>query len=703
MAEPQESLHFLDYWRVLCSRKEIVMAVSLLVVLTGVLVTFTMPKVYRASVIIAVKEDTPDVAVFNQEAMRYDPLFLRTQFEIIQSAPVIEEVIERLDLHRKLAKSMQFDDLPLDRQRETAFKIVSRSMKVQQYRDTNLIEIQMYLSEPKETAPQEAANTANMIAEVYRDQNARRSRTAIEGGLRALHESLEEQRQRVGQAEALVEEVRQKYQIDVGAAAANQLGAASLQKLELQHLVAQEIGARLELEDKKARFEQIMKVSHDELVAASQYLVRDPALMSLVAEKRKAEVQKESLLRASLGPRHPDVLGVEALITELNAKIDDALVGVKQGVEADYRAAKAKFDALTARLQERKAEERGQESTSYREFQKANEELDHARKIRDALEIRYIQENIEQRIPRTTVEVIEPATPAEVDDPVSPDIVLNIILSIIVGLGSGIGLAYFVEYLDTSVKTIEDVERYLKLPVLGVIPQKVKPLNDEAADPAHAEAYRVLRTNLQFSERRKDGKAICVTSGSVGEGKSLTLFNLAAICAQLGDRILIVDTDLHRPRQHKILNVSNRRGVANILVGEAHVDDVLIHTPLKGLDFLPSGKLSSGVHGLLDTLRMKQLVEEVKARYDFVFFDSPPIIGVSDASLLAREMDGVLLVVQHRKHPKAVSGRAKDMVHNVGGNLLGVVLNNINISRDYSYYYQHYYSYPKTYVTSESA
>jgi capsular exopolysaccharide synthesis family protein len=169
------------------------------------------------------------------------------------------------------------------------------------------------------------------------------------------------------------------------------------------------------------------------------------------------------------------------------------------------------------------------------------------------------------------------------------------------------------------------------------------------------------------------------------------------VCAQLGDNVLLVDSDLHRPRQHKILGLSNRTGLANVLVGEVSLDQAIQGTRLANFHFLPSGRLASGVHGLLDTRRMRELVKELKQRYDLILFDAPPVIGVSDASLLVREVDGVLQVIQHRKYPRSVSSRAKNMIESVGGNLLGVVLNNINISRDYSYYYryQNYY-YPKS-------
>ena len=135
-------------------------------------------------------------------------------------------------------------------------------------------------------------------------------------------------------------------------------------------------------------------------------------------------------------------------------------------------------------------------------------------------------------------------------------------ISLVLGLVLGIGLAYFVEYMDTSLKSVEEAERFLGLPVLGVIPQKMKPLNDKRADQAHAEAYRVLRANLRFSTRLAGGKTLAVTSGGVGEGKSLTLFNLAYTSALLGDKVLVIDADLHRPRQHRILGISNRPGLA---------------------------------------------------------------------------------------------------------------------------------------------
>jgi capsular exopolysaccharide synthesis family protein len=294
------------------------------------------------------------------------------------------------------------------------------------------------------------------------------------------------------------------------------------------------------------------------------------------------------------------------------------------------------------------------------------------------------------------VDVIDQAEPGV--NPVRPNVPLNIALGIIVGLAVGIGLAFFIEYLDTSVKTIDDVERALQAAVVGVIPQNVGFLLQEGPDSPHAEAYRVLRTNLLFSRKDERFNTLTVVSGGAGEGKSTTVFNLATVFAQNGQRVLLVDSDLRRPSLHRFLNISNSIGLTNYLLKQKTLEEVVQTTPLATLDFLPSGKLPSSSLGILNSTRMKEFIQEVRKRYDFVLFDSPPIMGVSDASVLASEVDMALLVVQYRKYPQIMTLRAKQMVQKVGGNLLGVVLNNINISQDsyyyyYSGYYYDYYSY----------
>jgi capsular exopolysaccharide synthesis family protein len=295
-------------------------------------------------------------------------------------------------------------------------------------------------------------------------------------------------------------------------------------------------------------------------------------------------------------------------------------------------------------------------------------------------------EKTDLQLPKNSmVEIIDTAKP--IMKPVKPNKTLNIGLGIIIGLVVGVGLAFFIEYLDTSVKTIDDVERALGAPVLGVVPQNVGILLDEGAESPHAEAYRVLRTNLLFS--RKDDKlnTLAVVSAGAGEGKSTTVFNLAAVFAQSGQRVLMVDSDLRRPTLHKMLRVTNSIGLTNYLLKQNTIEEVIQTTSLPTLDFMASGKLPSSSLGILSSAQMRDLIAELKQHYDYIFFDSPPVMGVSDASILASEVDMTLQVIQYRRYPQPMNIRAKQLIEKVGGNLVGIVLNNINMSQDESYYY----------------
>jgi len=312
--------------------------------------------------------------------------------------------------------------------------------------------------------------------------------------------------------------------------------------------------------------------------------------------------------------------------------------------------------------------------------------------VRERMTFHNIQTRVDSLIPKSgIVEIIDAATVSL--RPERPKRILNLVLGAIVGLALGVALAFFIEYLDTSVKTIEDVERTLQTSVLAVIPQNVGLILKDGPDCHYSEAYRVLRTNILFGRKDATQTTLTIISGGAGEGKSTTLINLATVFAQNGSRVLLVDSDLRRPSLHKLLELSNAIGLTNLLLKQNTLDEVIKPTSLPGLDFLPSGKLPSSSVGILSSSRTKELVDDLKKRYDFVFFDAPPIIGVSDASILASCVDMVVQVIQYRRYPQQVTIRTKQMIEKVGANLLGVVLNNINIAQDESYYYYAGYGY----------
>jgi capsular exopolysaccharide synthesis family protein len=481
-----------------------------------------------------------------------------------------------------------------------------------------------------------------------------------------------------------------RREMNINMAGSSGAEAGHIDKARISQLEADRLASQNRMLDRQTRLEALDKLEGEQLLYAAANLTGDPMLTTLRQQLSENQVAL-SQIQGALGAKHPDVLRMETVVSNLNRKLGETLIGMKVGLQTEFEISKRELELIDKNLVQLRASDISAETEKYLPFRKIEHELSAQREIRDSLEMLVVKEEIDLQLPRTPVEVIEMAE--EPDLPIAPDMRLNILLSVLLGMGVGIGLAFFMEYLDTSVKTVQDIEDFIGAPILGVIPQKVRPLNNEKGDVSHAEAYRVLKTNLQFSKKWAHGKVLCGASGGAGEGKSLSLFNLSFVFAQLGSRVLLIDADIRRPTQHKMVGLSNRVGLADVLLGRMKPQDVIMPTSMENLFFLPSGRALAGMHGIVDSPRIRALLDSVKGDYDYVFLDSPPILGVSDAAVLCSEADGTLLVIEHRSYPRDVAARARSMIQNVGGNLVGVVLNNINIHRDYYYYYHYVGSY----------
>lgn len=684
----ETKLHFLDYWRIIRIRKTVILAVFLLVVLTTTAVTFILPKSWSSTVRISVEKDVSDITPlgFPQNSTAYDPFFIQTEFEKIKSRAVLYKVIEELRLNEKWGERYN-NNLPL--KTPETFDILSRKIDVRQTRNTSLIEIRVY-SDAKDKAAEEAADIANTIAKVYKDSRIALKQEQSKKGIEALEKKLKDSNDEIKKQQAITDEWKKKLNIS------DMMAESGFSSTTEPETVRRLEASRIEVESSYkgqaellAQLKGLKAKGPNELRRAILTANYDPQLGKLLEDLWTTE-STLAKLKETLGPSNPDFKSVAAMQSDLDSKVNDRIAGILAGLETRVAASKAQVDSLAQAVDAAKRQD-AEKTAQYRPYFEAKRELDNLQKVRDAVFLRVLQETVDLAIPKQSiVEITDNAEPGR--RPVSPNLTLNIVLGIIVGLIVGVGLAFFIEYLDTSVKTIDDVERALQAPVLGVIPQNVGSLIQEGPESPHAEAYRVLRTNIMFSRKREDANSLTVVSGGAGEGKSTTIFNLAVVFAQNGQRVLLVDSDLRRPSLHKLLNVSNSSGLTSYLLRQSTLEQVVQTTGVPTLDFLPSGKLPSSSLGILNSTQMKDFIQEAKRRYDFVFFDSPPIMGVSDASVLASEVDLAVLVIQYRKYPQAMTLRAKQMVEKVGGNLLGVVLNNINISQDsYYYYYSGYY------------
>jgi succinoglycan biosynthesis transport protein ExoP len=678
--QPETKLHFLDYWRIIRVRKTVILAVFLLVVITATLVTFILPESFESTARIRVERDGSDIdpiGTRNYPAGEYNPYFIQTEFEVIQSRTILNKVIASLRLDEVWAKKYGAGD---KLRPEETFELLKNIIDLRPERNTSLIAIRVFNDKPDE-----AALIANQIAIEYQKHRLDQRMQMSMRGIKTLEDQFADQDKQIGVLQKQLEVLRTELGITEEDSAT--LGASRLTEIQkVQRLEAMQIEADGVVIRKEKLLNQLNSKTSAELRNALPTALDqpDPLLNELLGQLSFAD-QQLAKHKKDYGPEHSEVLRVQAQVSELDKKIDERIKGILTGLQDSATAARAQAESLGQQVAAAKKKEI-ELTTRSRPFYDKKRELEEMIRFRNILSLKMMTEKADVNLPKTAVvEIVDTATPAL--KPVRPNKPLNIALGIVVGLVVGIGLAFFIEYLDTSVKTIDDVERALQSPVLGIIPQNVGLLIHEGAESPHAEAYRVLRTNILFS--RKDDKlnTVAVVSAGAGEGKTTTCFNLATVFAQSDHRVLVVDSDLRRPTLHKLMKVSNSAGLTSYLLKQNSLDQVIQISSLPNLHFMPSGKLPSSSLGILSSPQMKDLISELKQRYDFVFFDSPPIMGVSDASILASEVDMTLQVIQYRRYPQPMNIRAKQMIEKVGGRLIGIVLNNINMSQDESYYY----------------
>lgn len=684
----EAALHAVDYWQVIKNRYGVILLTLMLVFTTAAVITYVMPKKYESFATIEIKPRAPVMSPLGIQmtetsgATRMTAQFFNTEFEKIKSRNALLKVIDRLELANKW-----------DQDREIVLRVLRNIVNTQNIRGTDLIQIRV-----RHTNKEDARDIATEAARAYRDYRRETEGRYAERGLVELARAVRNQKDKVEELRKVLDTiVRTKDIIYTGGDSFynNQgmdeaLGANTA--VQSFHQLEQ---LKVELE---SQIQTLLNYEGDSLmVYASGLNLPDNIIRVLYPEYLAAKRRLDNLRTEGLGNRHPTVESAAQNIELMKKQLDDGVLNLRETLQVQLELASNRLARVEV-MKDDKREEAIQRGLANHDYVDAKREFESAQAMLQQMEIKLIGEKIGTEMPDESIVVHD--DPVISPNPVSPNVTLNLVLGAVVGLIFGVGIAFFLEYLDTSVKSLEDVERYLQVPVLAVIPKDVGVLHKQSGMSPDAEAYRILRTNIEFNRKNPEDNAITVVSGGAGEGKSTTLVNLAYICAQGGYTTLMIDADLRRPRLHTFFDINNSVGLTNYLTTELMLEDVILQTPVDNLYFMPSGILPADAAGILNSRRMSELIQDVKQRFDLVLVDSPPILGVSDASVLASEVDLTMIVVQHRKLPRNMLMRVKQAVENVGGNVIGVVLNNVDVRSDSQYqYYTSYYTY---YAPAES-
>jgi capsular exopolysaccharide synthesis family protein len=418
-------------------------------------------------------------------------------------------------------------------------------------------------------------------------------------------------------------------------------------------------------------------------------LIPDQNIQNLLQAYLIAD-QKVTQLKGRLGEAHPDLVAAIENRAKIKEQLEALLRGYESGLESAYKEAEARVDELESQLAKAKVDQILSARDRMRPFEEAAQRLDDETRLYTTLRLTLRQREIDFQVPKRTIEILNTAEPAR--RPSRPSFLLNSISSVVFGLLLGVGVALTLEYFDTSLRDVADIEERLKVPVLGVIPHDPDPMGEGKDEPAQAEPYRVLHTNLNLSAKPGQPLVLVMFSAGPAEGKSTTICRLAHMMGAYGERVLLVDGDLRRPAQHRLANCPRAPGLSDVLADKCGIDAAIRKSVAPGLDLLTSGGMPGFTLSLLYANRLRDLVASLRGRYERILIDSPPIIGVSDASILAGIADGAILLIQHRRNPASMVLRAQQTIVGLKTPILGAVLTQVprGSGEDYGYYTQAY-------------
>jgi capsular exopolysaccharide synthesis family protein len=674
-----------EFFSLLRLRKALIFLIVGLVLTTTLAVTAFLPKWYQSKTDVLVEKPEGEVKLFQaQQSGYYDPNFLQDQYKIMQEAKVLLPVIEKLGLNEKLAAPYGSSvSLPTDLTLEYLRK---KMLSIDSPRGSSVIEISVMAQDP-----QLAADIANEVARVYSIDRINVATSSQREGLAELRKQLEAQERTVSSQRDLVEKLRKDLNIsgvDLNARYSD-IEIETLRQMQ-NSLIALSVDAI----GRKTRYERFKSIpTEDRVNLVNSELIQDPNIQNLLQAYLLSD-QNVTKLRPRLGEAHPDLISAVDSRAKIREQLDAQLRGYESGLEIAYKEADARVNELKNQLSQAKVDQILSARDRMRPFEEAAQKLDDETRLLSTLKVTLRQREIDFQVPKRTIEILNHAEPARRHT--KPNLLLNFIFAALFGTVLGVGTAVLIEYFDTSFRNVAEVENRIQRAVLGVIPFSEDPLQKAPGeeDPADTEPFRVLHTNINLALKTNErGRSLVMLSAGPGEGKSTTMLRLVRAMASAGERVLFIDGDLRRPTQHQLSGWKKEPGFADLLQGKADLKAVTQVGVAKNLDFIPSGATNGFTLSLLYVDRLKALLKDLRGSYDRIVFDAPPVIGVSDASVLASVVDDTVLLIQHRRNPQSMVLRAQQIIESLNNkHLLGVVLNRVpqNSSEDYGYYTRNY-------------
>ena len=708
---PGESdLNIVHYLQILYRRRFIAISVFLLVFLGVALYTATATRIYQATTRILIERDTPNVVSF-QEVLDQSNLtddYYETQYAILRGRGLARRTIDALDLWdhpvlnqapgisvrgilmapfnmmaRWFAPPVPSEEAGAE---ETAAqsRVIDRflgNLDVEAVRYSRLVDITYRSADPAL-----AARVANALGESYIRQNVEFRSTTTKEASDFLTQQLAEQRTKLEASEQALQSYRERTD------------SVSLE--ERQNVVVQRL-ADLNAAVTRANTARIQKEAAYNQVKAA---LEDPAAIDTVplilsnpfVQQQKTELanlqRQRAQLSEKLGPNHPDMIKVAVALQNAEARIQAEVAQVVQAMRSDYEAAMAEERSLSASLNRQKGEAQILNRSGI-EYGALQRDAQANRQMFESLLQRTQETGISEELKAGNIRVVDQAeTPRAA---VSPNSFSNLLIGILGGLVLAIGIAFAFEYGDDRIKNPDELKKSLGLPFLGMIPALFdksgsSPLVTGGTPAIFGESFRSIRTNVLFSSADEGSRLVVITSSAPGEGKTAVSTNLSVALAQAGHRVLLIDADMRKPRVHDVFSHPLTPGLSNLLVGDSLPSEAVHDTPQHGLWLTPAGTCPPNPAELLGSKKFRDLTVFLQQYFDWIIVDTPPVMAVTDAAIVANLAHGVLFVVGAEMTSRRVARRAVEQLEMSQARFLGAVLNRVDLEHN-AYYYSRYY------------
>ena len=735
LPEPDDTTEksIFDYIKIVKKRKFLFLSPTIIILPLVIFYAMSQRPVYEAKATLLIKQESENIlpvqGIAPDDLSRGD--YLNTQYEIIKSRPIAETVVNELKLHEKPppqetafeSKSKQVKQListsissllnlipgsniqqdkpdngivtPTDDENlENAIKSLQSSIEVVPRPQTQLVDIFI-----QSFSPSDAAEKINKVAQVYLAQNLEDKLSHSNNAIKWLETREENLRVKINQTENSIQSLRKKDRI-LNHDKINNNARFSVEKLNnLQTLY-------LDINTKKEN----LKISIDELNAALQRgidnitfssfnSINSSTLSTFIAERNRAK-QEYLNLRKLFRSRHPKLIKSKSNLDQISALVRSEVIKILNGLKREYQLLSNRETGIEKDIEQQKLNIINSDDKVIK-VNKINKNLEIEKDLYNKVVTRLSEATLVKGLETNNIKIIEAArVPTSA---ISSGRIKNILLSIIATLGLGAGLAIFADRIDKRFKSIDEVEGDLGIHFIGLIPTHKMKSNQPITlyDPysSTSEAFRFIRTWLSNSAPGNP-KKILVTSALPGEGKSHTATNLSISFAQLGYSVVLIDSDLRRPKIHQNLNLSSNKGLIDILAYDSSWQTVAQETELENLKVITAGGVPHNPAELLSTDKMRYLLNNLEESFDIVIVDAPVTLSIPDVSILTPYIDGILLIHDPDKGTKELVLETKKMLDRANAHLLGIIFNNVKFNQQKQYisyhsYYSSQYSSPK--------